>query len=57
MALCPGARVLTKEDGNPNEQGIQEVAKIANWDPKGERPRRPQLNNPPAYILLKLHTI
>ncbi len=26
---------LTKEDGNPNEQGIEEIAKIANWDPKG----------------------
>ena len=25
-----------KEDGNPNEQGIEEVAKIANWDTKGD---------------------
>ena len=23
---------LTKEDGSPNEQGIEEVSKIANWD-------------------------
>jgi hypothetical protein len=45
---------LTKEDGNPNEQGIQEVAKIANWDTKGVRRRRPQPNNPPAYIFLKV---
>jgi hypothetical protein len=32
---------LTKEDGNPNEQGIEEVAKIANWDTKGGAPRTP----------------
>ena len=30
---------LTKEDGNPNEQGIEEVAKIANWDTKGGAPK------------------
>ena len=30
---------LTKEDGNPNETGIQEVSKIANWDTKGGAPR------------------
>ena len=32
---------LTKEDGNPNEQGIEEVAKIANWDAKGGAPKTP----------------
>jgi hypothetical protein len=32
---------LTKEDGNPNEQGIEEVAKIANWDLKGGAPKSP----------------
>ena len=32
---------LTKEDGNPNEQGIEEVAKIANWDIRGGAPRTP----------------
>jgi hypothetical protein len=32
---------LTKEDGNPNEQGIDEVAKIANWDTKGGAPKTP----------------
>ncbi len=26
---------LTKEDGSPNEQGIDEVAKVANWKPGG----------------------
>jgi hypothetical protein len=26
---------LTKEDGNPHEQGIEEVAKIASWDTRG----------------------
>jgi hypothetical protein len=29
---------LTKEDGNPNETGIQEIAKIANWDTLGGAP-------------------
>jgi len=32
---------LSKEDGNPNEQGIEEVAKIANWDTKGGAPKTP----------------
>ena len=32
---------LTKEDGNPNEQGIEEIAKIANWDTKGGAPKTP----------------
>jgi hypothetical protein len=32
---------LTKEDGNPNEQGIEEVAKIANWDTRGGAPKSP----------------
>lgn len=32
---------LTKDDGNPNEQGIEEVAKIANWDPRGGAPKTP----------------
>jgi hypothetical protein len=32
---------LTKEDGNPNEQGIEEISKIANWDTKGGAPKTP----------------
>lgn len=32
---------LTKDDGNPNEQGIEEVAKISNWDTKGGAPKTP----------------
>lgn len=32
---------LTKEDGSPNEQGIEEIAKIANWDSKGGAPKTP----------------
>jgi hypothetical protein len=32
---------LTNKDGNPNEQGIEEVSKIANWDQKGGAPRTP----------------
>ena len=32
---------LTKDDGNPNEQGIEEIAKISNWDIKGGAPKTP----------------
>ena len=32
---------LTKDDGNPNEQGIEEVAKVANWDTSGGAPKTP----------------
>jgi hypothetical protein len=32
---------LTKDDGNPNEQGIKDIAKIANWDTKGGAPKTP----------------
>jgi hypothetical protein len=32
---------LTKDDGSPNEQGIEEVSKIANWDSKGGAPKTP----------------
>lgn len=32
---------LTKDDGSPNEQGIDDVAKIANWDTRGGAPRTP----------------
>jgi hypothetical protein len=32
---------LTKDDGNPNEQGIEDVSKIANWDTKGGAPKTP----------------
>jgi hypothetical protein len=32
---------LTKEHGNPNEQGIEDVAKIANWDMRGGAPKAP----------------
>jgi len=32
---------VTKEDGNPNEQGIEEAGKIANWDTKGGAPKTP----------------
>ena len=32
---------LTRDDGNPNEQGIDEVAKVANWDIKGGAPSTP----------------
>lgn len=32
---------LTKDDGSPNEQGIEEISKIANWDTKGGAPKTP----------------
>ncbi len=32
---------LIKDDGNPNEQGIEEIAKIANWESKGGAPKTP----------------
>jgi hypothetical protein len=32
---------LTKEDGSPNEHGIDDVAKIANWDTRGGAPKTP----------------
>ncbi len=32
---------LTKDDGNPNEQGIEEISKISNWDTKGGAPKTP----------------
>jgi hypothetical protein len=32
---------LTKDDGNPNEQGLEDIAKVANWDTKGGAPKTP----------------
>lgn len=32
---------LTKDDGNPNEQGLEEVAKVSNWVPQGGSPKTP----------------
>lgn len=36
---------LTDEDGKLNEQGIEEVAKVANWQPAGGAPRTPGGNS------------
>lgn len=38
---------LSKADGHPNEQGIEEIAKIANWDLKGGAPKTPDHSDPP----------
>lgn len=38
---------LTKEDGSPNEQGIEEVAKVANWNTKGGATKTFSSNKPP----------
>ena len=32
---------LTDDDGKPNETGIEEIAKVANWQPGGGAPRTP----------------
>jgi len=32
---------LTKDDGTPNKQGIEEISKISNWDTKGGPPKTP----------------
>lgn len=32
---------LTDEDGKPNETGIEEIAKVANWQQSGGAPRTP----------------
>ncbi len=41
LRLNAGRFGLAKEDGTPNEQGIEEVSKIANWDTKGGAPKTP----------------
>jgi hypothetical protein len=32
---------LTDDEGNPNETGIEEAAKVANWQPTGGAPKTP----------------
>jgi len=32
---------LTKKDGTVNNQAMEEIAKVANWDPKGGAPKTP----------------
>ena len=32
---------LSDDEGNPNEQGIEECAKVANWQPGGGAPKTP----------------
>jgi len=32
---------LTDDEGKPNETGIEEVAKVANWQPGGGAPKTP----------------
>lgn len=38
---------LTNKDGNPNEQGIEEICKVANWKPNGGASPTPALLKPP----------
>lgn len=35
---------LTKEDGSPNEQGIEDIAKVANWKPTGGVAKTPSIH-------------
>lgn len=35
---------LTKDDGNPNESGIEEICKVANWKPEGGAAKTPTTN-------------
>lgn len=39
---------LSDEDGKPNETGIEETAKVANWQPGGGAPKTP-LSNPSTH--------
>ena len=39
---------LTHKDGNPNEQGIEEISKVANWKPTGGVSPTPTYSNPPT---------
>jgi len=32
---------LSDEDGKPNETGVEEIAKVANWQPGGGAPKTP----------------
>ncbi|MCK5519455.1 MAG: hypothetical protein KAI61_08570 [Alphaproteobacteria bacterium] len=36
---------LTKDDGNPNETGIEEICKIANWRPEGGAAKTPNASS------------
>lgn len=40
---------LVKDDGNPNEQGIEEIAKVVNWQTKGGAPKTPISGNPTTH--------
>lgn len=37
---------LTDDDGKPNETGIEEAAKVANWQPAGGAPKTPSNTSP-----------
>lgn len=41
LTVNAGSFDLLKPDGTPNAQGIEEVAKVANWNTKGGAPRTP----------------
>ena len=38
---------LTKDDGNPNNDAIEQLAKVANWEPGGGAPKTP--SSKPAH--------
>lgn len=49
LNLNAAAFGLVKEDGTPNKQGINEITKVANWNPGGGAPKTPSrdIGNPP----------
>ena len=44
---------LTDDEGKPNEMGIEETAKVANWQPTGGAPKTPSDNYPTPKPMLK----
>lgn len=47
---------LTKEDGSPNEQGILEISKIANWKPEGGATKTPTRKSTSGQVKSNLPT-
>ncbi len=43
-----GSCGLTNRDGSPNKQGIEEIAKVANWQPNGGAPKTPSALQEPS---------
>ncbi|MBZ9935817.1 hypothetical protein LB518_05905, partial [Mesorhizobium sp. BR1-1-16] len=46
-----GSYGLTNRDGSPNKLGIEEIAKVANWQPNGGAPKTPSVLPEPSPLL------